>query len=578
MNPYHFKTLRARLTVLLVTPVVLILMVAGISGFLYVRDILLDQWNQGVMLKLERATHEIDMRLARPVELMEMFSKSGADRPDASLLEAIVREMETLQGVVRTNVNWHFSATGGRGRENRNAATDRGRFIRFQRGAFTKISPPKVDSTIDEMTVSITMVLLDTYDTPVGNLEIVLKFDYLVADITTNVWWQTAVACIADRTTGKIILTSAPMQGRETLGETDDPLEARLLEEIDRKSAGTILGPGLPPERVAGYHRLEVFPWSLVVFADGKSILAPIINFRNGFIIGATILILLVYGIIRLNVDRMSGTIRSLSRQAEMLAAGGYGEKIPVHAHDEIGRLAESFNTMVDGLRERDAIRNTFGLYVDPAFARALLKKPETGRLGGRRQEVAILMADIRGFTPMAEFLSPEKTIDVLNRYFSAIIPLVQKHGGIIVDFVGDAILVFFEPIDDALPATAHRCVRCAFDMHAAMGILNRQLEALDLPVLNMGIGVNSGPVVVGNIGSEKRKKYGIVGSAVNTTQRIQGQSDAGEVVVSRSVFDMVTSRITVTRRFTASLKGAPSPVRLYAIAPAQPKPTRIKD
>ena len=255
-----------------------------------------------------------------------------------------------------------------------------------------------------------------------------------------------------------------------------------------------------------------------------------------------------------------------------MLAAGNYGDKITVSSQDEIGRLAGSFNTMVEGLKERDAIRNTFGLYVDPDFARALLNQPEAGRLGGKRQEVAILMADIRGFTPMAERLSPEATIEVLNRYFSAIIPLVQERGGIIVDFVGDAILVFFEPIDDSLSATAQRCVRCAFDMHATMGHLNRQLEALDLPALNMGIGINSGPVVVGNIGSEERKKYGIVGAAVNATQRIQGQSDAGEVVVSEAVHGMVASQVGVTRAFSTSLKGVPSPVQLYALEPGEKK------
>jgi adenylate cyclase len=572
MKPYHFKTLRARLTALLISPVVLILLAAGISAFFYARDVLLDQWNQGIMLKLEQATHEIDTRLAKPLELMKMFSQSGAARPDVSLLEAIVRELETLPGVVRTNMKWHFAATGRPDQEGRYTTMGQGRFMRFHRGAFTKISPPTVDKVIDEQTVSITMVLMDAYDTPVGNLEIVLKFDYLVADITANVWWQNAVACIADRASGKIILASGLMQGREQLGETGDPMEDQLRGLIDREPAGTILGPGVPPERVAGFHRLEIFPWSLVVFANGKTILAPIINFRNGFIIGAAVLVLVVYGIIRLNVDRMSETVRGLSQQAEMLAAGDYGDKIPVQSHDEIGRLAHSFNTMVDGLKERDAIRNTFGLYVDPEFARALLNQPEAGRLGGRRQEVAILMADIRGFTPMAERLSPEETIDVLNRYFSAIIPLVQKHGGIIVDFVGDAILVFFEPMDDSLAATAQRCVRCAFDMHATMGHLNRQMESLDLPTLNMGIGINSGPVVVGNIGSEERKKYGIVGAAVNTTQRIQGQSDAGGVMVSEAVYGMVTSQVGVARTFSTSLKGVPSPIRLYAIEPDEGK------
>jgi class 3 adenylate cyclase len=326
----------------------------------------------------------------------------------------------------------------------------------------------------------------------------------------------------------------------------------------------------MPPERIAGYQSLDTFPWALVVFADGKTILAPIINFRNVFILGALALVLLIYGIIRLNVDRMSGTIRRLSDRAGTVAAGEYEEKIEVRSRDEIGQLATSFNTMIDGLRERDTIRNTFGRYVDPDFARALLKQPDAGRLGGRRQEVAILMADIRGFTPMAERLSPEATIDVLNRYFSAIIPLVQKHRGIIVDFIGDAILAFFEPIDQSIEATVHRCVQCAFDMQAAMDQLNRELAELDLPVLRMGIGVHCGPVVVGNIGSQARKKYGIVGASVNMTQRIQGQAEEGETVASEPVIDKIRSRVSVARSFSAPLKGVSTRVNLTAIHPGE--------
>lgn len=567
MRPYHFKTLRARLTALMVSPVVLILLVAGVSSFIYARDIMLDQWNESVMLQLERAAHEIEMRLSRPVELMEMFSQSGTDSPEAGLLEAIVRKLETLPGVIQVNLNSHFSAIQGQRRVGRSSSVGSGRSMRFHRGAFTKIAPPTIDEQLGAQTVSVTMVLMDTYDTPVGNLEIIIKFDYLVADITANVWWQNAMACIADRTSGRIMLTSGLMQGRERLGETGDELEGKLLEEIDEMSAGTIWGPGMPPERIAGFHSLDTFPWALVVFADGKTILAPIINFRNGFIVGAVVLILVIYGVIRLNVDRISATIRRLSERAGTVAAGEYEDKIVVNAHDEIGQLATSFNTMIDGLRERDTIRNTFGRYVDPDFARALLKQPEAGRLGGKRQEVAILMADIRGFTPMAELLSPEDTIDVLNRYFSTIIPLVQKHKGIIVDFIGDAILAFFDPIDRSIVHTTNQCVQCAFDIQDAMDELNRKLAELDLPVLRMGIGIHSGLVVVGNIGSQTRKKYGIVGAAVNTTQRIQGQSNAGEVVVSEPVYTMVKTQVTVRRAMSTLLKGVASSVQLYAIA-----------
>ena len=568
MRPYHFKTLRARLTALLILPVVLILLAAGVSGFIYARNLMIRQWNETIILQLKRAAHEIEMRLSRPVQLMEMFSQSGSDTPDAGLMEAIVHKLETLPGVVRVNIGWHSPSSGGQGRGGMPNMMGGGRFMRFHRGAFAKISPPTIDEHIGAHTVSVSMVLLDAYDTPVGNLEIILKFDFLIADISSAPWWQNANACIADKASGKIVFASGRLQDRLKLGETGDPLEGRLLEEIDRDAVGTVWGPGMPPERIVGFRSLDTFPWALVVFADGKTILAPIIKFRNGFILGAFALVLLIYGIIRLNVDRMSGTIRDLSERAVTVAAGEYEEKIAVESHDEIGQLATSFNTMIDGLRERDTIRNTFGRYVDPDFARSLLEQPEAGRLGGRRQEVAILMADIRGFTPMAEQLSPEETIDVLNRYFSAIIPLVQEHRGIIVDFIGDAILAFFEPVAESIEAAAHRCVHCAFDMQAAMDQLNRELAELDLPLLGMGIGIHSGPVVVGNIGSQARKKYGIVGASVNITQRIQGESREGETVVSEPVIDKVRSRVSVARSFSAVLKGVSAPVKLTAVNP----------
>ncbi|MCB2145263.1 MAG: HAMP domain-containing protein [Deltaproteobacteria bacterium] len=570
MRLYHFNTLRARLTALLVLPVVLILLVAGISVFIYARNLMLRQWHETIILQLKRAAHEIEMRLSRPVQLMEMFSQSGTDTPDTGLLEAIVHKLETLPGVVRVNISWNSPSSGGHGHGGMRSIMGGGRFMRFHRGAFTKIAPPIIDESTGAKTVSVTMVLMDSYDTPVGNLEIIIKFDFLMANISSARWWQNANACIAEKKTGKIVFASDRFQDRMKLGETDDPLEGKLLKAIDRDFAGTIWGQGTPPEQIAGFHSLDTFPWALVVFADGRTILSPIISFRNGFLIGAVVLILVIYGIIRLNVDRMSGTIRRLSDRAGTVAAGEVEEKIEVNSRDELGRLATSFNTMIDGLRERDTIRNTFGRYIDPDFARALLKQPEAGRLGGRRQEVAILMADIRGFTPMTERLSPEDTIDLLNRYFSATIPLVQKNRGIIVDFIGDAILVFFEPVGQSIEATAHRCVQCAFDMQAAMGELNRELAAQELPALKMGIGVHTGPVVVGNIGSKTRKKYGIVGAPVNIAQRIQGQSGEGETVVSEPVVDKIGSRVVVARSFSATLKGVSAPVKLYAINPCE--------
>ncbi len=99
---------------------------------------------------------------------------------------------------------------------------------------------------------------------------------------------------------------------------------------------------------------------------------------------------------------------------------------------------------MIMGLKERDFIRDTFGRYVNKEVARELLKRPEAGRLGGEKRQVAVLMADIRGFTQVSEFLTPEETIRILNHYFSHMITVIREHDGIIVDFYGDGVLVFF--------------------------------------------------------------------------------------------------------------------------------------
>ena len=376
------------------------------------------------------------------------------------------------------------------------------------------------------------------------------------------------MACIAERKTGRIVLASGLMEGRTMLGETGSPLEKAIKADIAEKAAGILSTPGHPPDRVAGFHNMQTFPLALVVFTDGKTALAPIIAFRNGFLIGALILVALVVGIIHLTIGQISKTIRNLARRAISVAAGDYGETINVSSKDEIGQLSESFNQMIEGLREKEMIQRTFGRYVDADFARMLLKKPEIGQLGGHRQDVIVLMTDIRGFTPMTKNLPPEKTIEMLNGYFSAMIPLIQKYRGIIVDFVGDGILAFFEPINESLPEATHRCLQCAFDMHAGIGQLNREMQARHLPALKMGIGINCGPVVVGNIGSETRKKYGIVGAAVNVTQRIQAVADAGEVVISNTILEMVETQITVLRNFSAPLKGVASTMHLYAVVP----------
>ena len=247
------------------------------------------------------------------------------------------------------------------------------------------------------------------------------------------------------------------------------------------------------------------------------------------------------------------------------MARGNYGEPLPVASRDEIGRLTAAFNDMVAGLKERDFISNTFGRYLDPEIARELLSRPEASRMGGEKRGVVILFADVRGFTPLAETLTPEATISLINRHFSRMIEVIQAYRGIIVDFLGDAILAFFDPLDGPMEPVVRRAIGCALKMQAAMAAEN--LAKPGAPPLRLGIGLHAGEVVVGNIGSETRAKYGIIGAAVNLSHRIQGQAQGGEVVVSEMVFHHCREILAVSRTFETALKGIAHPVKLYVVA-----------
>jgi class 3 adenylate cyclase len=221
---------------------------------------------------------------------------------------------------------------------------------------------------------------------------------------------------------------------------------------------------------------------------------------------------------------------------------------------------------MVQGLKERDFISNTFGRYVDQEIARELMRQPEATRLGGEKREVAILISDIRGFTHLSESLSPEAIISILNHYFSHMIEIISHHKGIIVDFFGDGVLVFFDPLDGPIEPMVHQAIRCAIEMQEAMGAFNEEMRKESLPELEMGIGLNAGQVVVGNIGSETRAKYGIVGSAVNLAQRIQEVAKGGEVLVSNSIYRYSHDHLKIKKSSHVQLKGVQERITLYQI------------
>jgi adenylate cyclase len=277
----------------------------------------------------------------------------------------------------------------------------------------------------------------------------------------------------------------------------------------------------------------------------------------------------------------VSMPLHGFGEAMERIRQGDLDVKIPVVANDEIGFMSEGFNRMVDGLKERDFIRETFGSYVSPEVAAEILCSTNGMHLGGELRDITILVADLRGFTPLSAAVGPSVVISILNLYLETMVHIIRDHDGTIDEFTGDGVLAFFgapRQIGDS----SLRAVHCALAMQRAMPSLNSRLEALlphlggsdhypneaprtALP-LEMGIAINSGTLIVGNIGCNERKKYGAVGSPINLAFRMEKVSGRGEIVISHEVYERVAKEVQVAPLGDVELAGIRGGVTLYRV------------
>ena len=266
---------------------------------------------------------------------------------------------------------------------------------------------------------------------------------------------------------------------------------------------------------------------------------------------------------------RITRPLRLLARKTADIAHGDFTATVPETGAREIADLAGSFNRMgrelTDYMEKRDFIRDTFGRYVTQEVVTKLLESKEALEMGGETREVSLLISDLRGFTALTSDMAPQDIITFLNRYLGKMIEILLDHRAIIDEILGDGILAFFgapEPLADH----PRRAVACALAMQAAMGELNRTNLADGLPQLEMGIAVNTGPVVVGNIGSERRSKYSVVGSHVNFASRIESFALGGQVLISAATYERVKELVEVGDVLLAEMKGIPGKVTLYEV------------
>jgi class 3 adenylate cyclase len=262
---------------------------------------------------------------------------------------------------------------------------------------------------------------------------------------------------------------------------------------------------------------------------------------------------------------RITQPINVLVEACRRVSRGEFEAPVRVRSHDETGILANTFNDMVGGLRERDFIRDTFGRYMSKQVADQVLSGDL--KLGGERKEVTLLMSDIRGFTTLSETMSPEQLVDFLNRYFGLMVGCVLDHEGVVDKYMGDAILaVFGAPIPN--PRHAEQAALAALDMRRHLAAFNADLAEAGHAPIRIGIGINTGQVVAGNIGSEARMEYTVIGDAVNATQRIEDLTKdvKTDILVSDTSLAVMGGKFAVGAPHHVTLRGRTHETAIYPL------------
>jgi len=272
----------------------------------------------------------------------------------------------------------------------------------------------------------------------------------------------------------------------------------------------------------------------------------------------------------------VSRPVRELASGAKKIEEGDYEHRVVTKQRDEIGTLATAFNSMSQGLAERDRVRSLLGKVVSPAIAAEMMGKEIT--LGGEERTVTVLFSDIRNFTGISERLTPTEMLDTLNLCFTKLSAIIESHGGVVDKYVGDAIMALFgAPITHPRDADSALCA--ALEMCEALDALNRAWQGEGRPTLEMGIGVNTDVVIAGNMGSQTRLNYTVIGDGVNLASRLEGLTKNPEydtrIIVGAGTLSAACDDYEMRPLGEVFVKGKQAPTAIFALLGRRGAPAR---
>ena len=345
------------------------------------------------------------------------------------------------------------------------------------------------------------------------------------------------------------------------------PKDVLLFREIDNVKVSTFfLGREevLLFEEPITYQKLRV---GQVHIAISQRRILDNIREAKTFILVLTVFITLLGIVLSLALSMyFSRPIKKLGESIKALAMDDFDHRVIVNRNDELGDLGSAFNKMAGDLALKEKIKDSFGQYVTPEIVDLILENPDNQWMKGSKEEATVLFVDIRGFTTIAEEKEPETVVELLNDHFTRITDIVIRHGGHLNKFVGDEVMaVFGTPAPNAQHAEA--AVRATLDIQEEMARLGREKEMGDVS-FQVGIGVNSGEIVAGNLGSPKRMEYTVIGDNVNIAARLTSIAKGGEILISKQTYESIKEkgRLKVAERGKVPVKGKKVEIIIYNV------------
>nr|BFD58822.1 hypothetical protein CKG001_09290 [Bdellovibrio sp. CKG001] len=263
----------------------------------------------------------------------------------------------------------------------------------------------------------------------------------------------------------------------------------------------------------------------------------------------------------------LTSPIEKLAEMINLVSKGNFNVKAraAVRSHDEVGDLAEAFDQMTEGLKERDKVKSLFSKFHGSSVAEDLINK-DIG-VGGQTKEVVVFFSDIRGFTAFSEKRSPEEVVEMLNEYFGVMVKIINSHGGVVDKFIGDAIMAVWGAPKSS-DRDAHQAVRACLEMRRALEELNERRIARSQPPINIGMGLHAGKAISGTIGSDERMEYTVIGNTVNTASRIEASTKAfgADLLISDTVIERIGEDFKTELAGAAEVKGRSEALKMFKV------------